>query len=319
MRSLSLHGESACSDFDFRFRGHLHRPLPLDPELFATINSSVCTGNVAETRRTRLLQGVIYRDVKADNFLFLNDSHDSPLKATDFGLAIRFRLQLSTFHHYLSLTVPHVPVDGFTRLIMFSWTYFGQCCLTVNASPCVDRLIAVLRASFAYLCLSACNSRHWPQEGNLKSRSGTPAYMVCPGSLEADLLCNLHPSPLVHATHSGVAPGRRPRSSCRTTTKSVIYGALGCSCIRCSQASFPSGIICGPRSCRRCDGSLVMVLCRAFPRGPTDCDYWWAVARSGNRSLSTGSISTPRSLRGLAARKLGTCFGSCSSGIQSRG
>jgi len=53
-------------------------------------------------------KGVIYRDVKPDNFLFLNDDPESPLKATDFGLAIR----------------------------------------------------------------------HWPQEGNLKSRSGTPAYMA---------------------------------------------------------------------------------------------------------------------------------------------
>eukprot|EP00191_Tetraselmis_sp_GSL018_P012249 CAMPEP_0177618164 /NCGR_PEP_ID=MMETSP0419_2-20121207/25380_1 /TAXON_ID=582737 /ORGANISM="Tetraselmis sp., Strain GSL018" /LENGTH=719 /DNA_ID=CAMNT_0019116945 /DNA_START=118 /DNA_END=2278 /DNA_ORIENTATION=- len=53
-------------------------------------------------------KGIIYRDVKPDNFLFLSTAEDSPLKATDFGLAIR----------------------------------------------------------------------HWPQEGNLKSRSGTPAYMA---------------------------------------------------------------------------------------------------------------------------------------------
>lgn len=34
-------------------------------------------------------QGIIYRDVKPDNFLFLTTEPDSPLKATDFGLSIR--------------------------------------------------------------------------------------------------------------------------------------------------------------------------------------------------------------------------------------
>lgn len=34
-------------------------------------------------------QGIIYRDVKPDNFLFLTPEEDSPLKATDFGLSIR--------------------------------------------------------------------------------------------------------------------------------------------------------------------------------------------------------------------------------------
>ena len=34
-------------------------------------------------------QGIVYRDVKPDNFLFLADDDDAPLKATDFGLAIR--------------------------------------------------------------------------------------------------------------------------------------------------------------------------------------------------------------------------------------
>lgn len=35
------------------------------------------------------MQGIIYRDVKPDNFLFLTAEEDSPLKATDFGLSIR--------------------------------------------------------------------------------------------------------------------------------------------------------------------------------------------------------------------------------------
>lgn len=34
-------------------------------------------------------KGIIYRDVKPDNFLFLTTEPDSPLKATDFGLSIR--------------------------------------------------------------------------------------------------------------------------------------------------------------------------------------------------------------------------------------
>ena len=34
-------------------------------------------------------KGVIYRDVKPDNFLFLSKEDNSPLRATDFGLSIR--------------------------------------------------------------------------------------------------------------------------------------------------------------------------------------------------------------------------------------
>ena len=34
-------------------------------------------------------RGLIYRDVKPDNFLFLTASPDSPVRATDFGLSIR--------------------------------------------------------------------------------------------------------------------------------------------------------------------------------------------------------------------------------------
>ncbi len=36
-------------------------------------------------------KGFVYRDVKPDNFLFLTNDPDSPLKATDFGLAIQHR------------------------------------------------------------------------------------------------------------------------------------------------------------------------------------------------------------------------------------
>jgi calcium-dependent protein kinase len=34
-------------------------------------------------------KGIIYRDVKPDNFLFLTPDEDSPIRATDFGLSIR--------------------------------------------------------------------------------------------------------------------------------------------------------------------------------------------------------------------------------------
>eukprot|EP00884_Botryococcus_braunii_P020658 jgi/Botrbrau1/7276/Bobra.0318s0014.1 len=34
-------------------------------------------------------RGIIYRDVKPDNFLFLTNEPDSPIRATDFGLSIR--------------------------------------------------------------------------------------------------------------------------------------------------------------------------------------------------------------------------------------
>lgn len=34
-------------------------------------------------------KGIVYRDVKPDNFLFVRDEASSPIKATDFGLSIR--------------------------------------------------------------------------------------------------------------------------------------------------------------------------------------------------------------------------------------
>ena len=34
-------------------------------------------------------KGIIYRDIKPDNFLFLNKEENSPIRATDFGLSIR--------------------------------------------------------------------------------------------------------------------------------------------------------------------------------------------------------------------------------------
>eukprot|EP00201_Polytomella_parva_P020986 CAMPEP_0175046448 /NCGR_PEP_ID=MMETSP0052_2-20121109/5039_1 /TAXON_ID=51329 ORGANISM="Polytomella parva, Strain SAG 63-3" /NCGR_SAMPLE_ID=MMETSP0052_2 /ASSEMBLY_ACC=CAM_ASM_000194 /LENGTH=210 /DNA_ID=CAMNT_0016310201 /DNA_START=522 /DNA_END=1154 /DNA_ORIENTATION=+ len=34
-------------------------------------------------------KGIVYRDIKPDNFLFLDPREGSPLKATDFGLSIR--------------------------------------------------------------------------------------------------------------------------------------------------------------------------------------------------------------------------------------
>ena len=40
-------------------------------------------------------KGVIYRDVKPDNFLFLSKDDNSPLRATDFGLSIRYVARLS--------------------------------------------------------------------------------------------------------------------------------------------------------------------------------------------------------------------------------
>ena len=34
-------------------------------------------------------KGIIFRDVKPDNFLFLTKDKNSPVRATDFGLSIR--------------------------------------------------------------------------------------------------------------------------------------------------------------------------------------------------------------------------------------
>ena len=42
-------------------------------------------------------KGIIYRDVKPDNFLFLTPEEKSPIRATDFGLSIRCSFSLSIF------------------------------------------------------------------------------------------------------------------------------------------------------------------------------------------------------------------------------
>lgn len=39
-------------------------------------------------------KGIIYRDVKPDNFLFVSDDPDSAVKATDFGLSIRYAIRV---------------------------------------------------------------------------------------------------------------------------------------------------------------------------------------------------------------------------------
>lgn len=39
-------------------------------------------------------KGIIFRDVKPDNFLFLTQEEDSPVRATDFGLSIRSAMAL---------------------------------------------------------------------------------------------------------------------------------------------------------------------------------------------------------------------------------
>ena len=43
-------------------------------------------------------KGIIYRDVKPDNFLFLMPAEDSPIRATDFGLSIRYKYNLRMGH-----------------------------------------------------------------------------------------------------------------------------------------------------------------------------------------------------------------------------
>lgn len=41
-------------------------------------------------------KGIIYRDIKPDNFLFLNKDENSPIRATDFGLSIRSATPVAT-------------------------------------------------------------------------------------------------------------------------------------------------------------------------------------------------------------------------------
>lgn len=44
---------------------------------------------VLQTMAQLHAHGVVWRDSKPENFLFLNDREDSPLKAVDFGTAVR--------------------------------------------------------------------------------------------------------------------------------------------------------------------------------------------------------------------------------------
>lgn len=45
--------------------------------------------SVLQTMAQLHAHGVVWRDSKPENFLFLNDREDSPLKAVDFGTAVR--------------------------------------------------------------------------------------------------------------------------------------------------------------------------------------------------------------------------------------
>lgn len=62
-------------------------------------------------------RGIIYRDVKPDNFLFLSNEPDSPIRATDFGLSIRYE--------------PLNPVQAFTSGMEF---LSGAICMWYEAS-----------------------------------------------------------------------------------------------------------------------------------------------------------------------------------------
>lgn len=43
-------------------------------------------------------KGVIYMDVKPENFLYLTDSKESVLKGTDFGLALKYNQGANQIH-----------------------------------------------------------------------------------------------------------------------------------------------------------------------------------------------------------------------------
>lgn len=65
-------------------------------ELYARIKQGKYTEIQAAQMAKSILQmvaqchakNIVYRDIKPNNFLFLNTELDSPLKATDFGLAV---------------------------------------------------------------------------------------------------------------------------------------------------------------------------------------------------------------------------------------
>ena len=68
----------------------------------AALTDAVSAGRLADERDVAIIvssilrfiaqchgKGIVYRDVKPDNFLFVRDEVTSPIKATDFGLSIR--------------------------------------------------------------------------------------------------------------------------------------------------------------------------------------------------------------------------------------
>ena len=67
-------------------------------------------------------KGIIYRDVKPDNFLFLT-SDATTVKATDFGLSIRC---LITAAYRLHREQPNIYIMWRCSLLSFSWTAFWQ-------------------------------------------------------------------------------------------------------------------------------------------------------------------------------------------------
>jgi serine/threonine protein kinase len=102
------------------------------------------------------LQGIIYRDVKPDNFLFLTTEPDSPLKATDFGLSIRH--------------ASHEP-----KLTSRS----GVCCHSDYCVGGVDPIIhcfQAVTAQHAAAALLGLSIRHASHEPKHTSRSGVSCH-----------------------------------------------------------------------------------------------------------------------------------------------
>ena len=125
-------------------------------------------------------KGVIYRDVKPDNFLFLSKDDNSPLRATDFGLSIR-----------------SLPSSRNCRVCQHQ--DLPSCELRVCVRVCVQTVVQLKRSQSqaglhsnpgahhrGHGCqadIRGATCRHKAEDGKLKSRSGTPVYMA-PGRAE---------------------------------------------------------------------------------------------------------------------------------------
>lgn len=83
-------------------------------------------------------KGIIYRDVKPDNFLFLTREPESPIRATDFGLSIRYHSSITwNVHSCMIQCLPPI------AMLLYSGCLLCTVCVQMRAMHYVlQRLVS---------------------------------------------------------------------------------------------------------------------------------------------------------------------------------